>query len=528
MGTSEATILVVDPDAANAARRAVALAGRGRTEVAGTAARGLQEIAAGRPAMCVLADALTPAELGALAVSARRQGVYCLLGADARGPAALELALRTGCNGVLTPDEPATAVDDHAARAAALAAAHRLDRQDFEALRRRYETLQQRCAQQAESFQESQESYYLDLARVMTIISNIMDGIVFVDRGGNVTLLNPVAEDLLGTKAFVAVGRPLRALQGRADLLGVLVADHDRVGSSREVSQTVEVHHNEQDLLYIKCITSRVADYSGQPAGTLTVLKDVTAEYKTDQLKNQYLSIVAHELRTPLTGIKTFSTMMCKGTLGPLTEKQHRVVDSIREQSLRLEQQIDKLINLGHLEAEEYGQDREEFSVAEFTAGLVLPFEQPARDRQIALTFACEGGDDEGLLADRADLRRACQALIENAVKFTSDGGNVDVRVVRARDGGLRFVVKDSGIGIDPRYHRRIFEKFFQVEDPLTRHHGGAGLGLFVAKGIVEAHGSRIEVSSRLGEGAEFSFALPHRAACAAAAAPAADGQAQR
>jgi len=157
----------------------------------------------------------------------------------------------------------------------------------------------------------------------------------------------------------------------------------------------------------------------------------------------------------------------------------------------------------------------------------VLPFEQPARDRQIGLTFACEGADDECLFADRADLRRACQALIENAVKFTTDGGTVDVRVVRARDGGLRFVVKDSGIGIDPRYHRRIFEKFFQVEDPLTRHHGGAGLGLFVAKGIVEAHGSRIEVSSRLGEGAEFSFALPHRTE-SAAAAPATAGQAQR
>ena len=112
------------------------------------------------------------------------------------------------------------------------------------------------------------------------------------------------------------------------------------------------------------------------------------------------------------------------------------------------------------------------------------------------------------LWADRADLRRACQALIENAVKFTPDGGAVQV-VIERRGTEVRFVVRDTGIGIDPRYHRRIFEKFFQVEDPLTRHHGGAGLGLFVAKGIVESHGSRIEVQSQLGRGAEFSFALP-------------------
>jgi signal transduction histidine kinase len=271
--------------------------------------------------------------------------------------------------------------------------------------------------------------------------------------------------------------------------------------------QTVEVHHSEQDLLYIKCITSRVLDYRGQPAGTLSVLKDVTAEFKTDQLKNQYLSIVAHELRTPLTGIKTFSTMMSKGTLGTLTERQQRVCESIREQSLRLEHQIDKLINLGNLESADYGQDREVITVADFAAGLLAPFEQSTRDRRIELTFH-EDSTEHRLFADRADLRRACQALVENAVKFTPDGGHVAVRIETTED-GVRFGVRDDGIGIDPRYQRRIFEKFFQVEDPLTRHHGGAGLGLFVARGIVEAHGSRIEVSSQLGQGADFTFALP-------------------
>jgi PAS domain S-box-containing protein len=361
----------------------------------------------------------------------------------------------------------------------------------------------------------------LGLSRMMTIITNIMDGIVFVDRAGNVTLMNPVAEDLLGAKSFVAIGKPITVLQGRRDLLQTIAADHARMAQQKEVTQTVEVHHNEQDLLYIKCMTSRVHDYRGQPAGVLTVLRDVTAEFKTDQLKNQYLSIVAHELRTPLTGIKTFATMMTKGTLGGLTDRQQRVCESIREQSIRLEHQIDKLINLGNLESADYGQDRELFGIAEFASGLMVPFEQPARDRRIELTFRVADSDAR-LFADRADLRRACQALIENAVKFARDDGRVAVAIEVAGD-GVRFRVSDDGIGIDPRYHRRIFEKFFQVEDPLTRHHGGAGLGLFVARGIVEAHGSRIEVSSQLGQGADFSFALPvQRQTTAAAAVPAA------
>lgn len=380
-------------------------------------------------------------------------------------------------------------------------------RGEVERWRVQSDELRRRCKQQAEKFQETQETFYLDLSRMMTIITNIMDGIVFVDRGGNVTLMNPVAEDLLGMKSFVAIGKPIGLLQGQHELLDALVEDHARLDGRKEVFRTVEVHDGEQDLLYIKCMTSRVDDYRGQPAGTLTVLRDITAEFKTDQLKNQYLSIVAHELRTPLTGIKTFATMMAKGTLGELNDRQGRVCDSIREQSVRLEHQIDKLINLGNLESEDYGQDREVVAMDDFLQGLLLPFEQPARDRRVELTLTCDA-DDAQLFADRADLRRACQALIENAVKFARDDGCVRV-AVESLDDGLRFSVRDDGIGLDPRYQRRIFEKFFQVEDPLTRHHGGAGLGLFVARGIVEAHGSRIEVSSQLGQGADFSFMLP-------------------
>jgi PAS domain S-box-containing protein len=453
-------------------------------------------------------------DLEAIVASVRRTGCPLLLATDQAPPgvADLERALALGCAGVLAPD-----IAD--AQLAALVARLRervgeAERAREEVLRLRFQSdeLRRRCTQQAVRFQESQDTFFLDLSRLMTIITNIMDGIVFVDRGGNVTLMNPAAEDLLGAKSFVAIGRPLASLQGRRDLVQTLAADHERMGSQKEVVQTVEVHHSEQDLLYIKCMTSRVLDYRGQPAGILTVLRDITAEFKTDQLKNQYLSIVAHELRTPLTGIKTFATMMVKGTLGGLSERQQRVCESIREQSVRLEHQIDKLINLGNLESADYGQDREVIPLVEFTAGLLAPFEQPARDRRIDLSFEVVAGD-HSLFADRADLRRACQALIENSVKFARDGGRVEVSIEREGD-GLQFRVRDDGIGIDPRYHRRIFEKFFQVEDPLTRHHGGAGLGLFVARGIVEAHGSRIEVSSQLGRGADFSFGLPvHRQA---------------
>jgi len=508
MATNEATILVADPDPAAARPLAAALTADGFTVVvAPTAATALASLAGGGVQVMTVALTFPLVETDALVSAAVLHGALPLAVGDAGQPAMLQTAMAIGCRGCVDGLAPA------AAGAAVRSALQRQrgvarQREQYQRLRFQYQELRRQCAQQTERFQETQETFFLDLSRMMTIISNIMDGIVFVDRDGNVTLMNPVAEDLLGVRSFLALGKPLAALSGCDDLLRVLVADHRQMADLKEVTQTVEVPHTQQDLLYIKTITSRVLDYRGQVAGILSVLKDVTAEFKSDQLKNQYLSIVAHELRTPLTGIKTFSTMMCKGALGALTERQQRVVESIREQSLRLEHQIDKLINLGHLESDNYGQDREVFPLSDFVTGLIAPFEQPARDRQIELQFAC-AVEDLPLHADRADLRRACQALIENAVKFTADGGKVWVHVRHRADGSVEFAVKDTGIGVDPRYQRRIFEKFFQVEDPLTRHHGGAGLGLFVSRGIVEAHGSRIEVSSRLGQGAEFSFALP-------------------
>lgn len=340
----------------------------------------------------------------------------------------------------------------------------------------------------------------------MAGVGKIMNGVVFLGTDGTVRLMNAVAEDLLDVKSVLAVGRPFRDLQGCAELIQAVAGDLSRLAERAETSRTVEVHHGRQDLLYIKTTTTRVAGHDGSDAGAILVLQDVTEEYKTDQLKNQYLSIVAHELRTPLTGIKTFSTMMSKGTLGPLNDRQKRVVESIREQSLRLEHQIDKLINIGHLDSSDYERDLEVFEVRELVEAAVAPFLQVAEERGIRFSH----GSPQGvyLQADKADLKRALQALIENAVKFTTSGGSTRVEATATQEGVL-FEVRDTGIGIDPRYHRRIFEKFFQVEDPLTRHHGGAGLGLFVAHGVLEAHGSVIQVESELGRGSCFSFCLP-------------------
>ncbi|MFQ5503505.1 MAG: ATP-binding protein [Planctomycetota bacterium] len=379
--------------------------------------------------------------------------------------------------------------------------------ESIQKLKQQVQELKERYIQQSRSFNESQDVFYLDLSRMITIIDNIRDGIIFTDPDGQVTLMNPIAEELLGVKPIVGIGKQLEE-QGSGELVGEIALDQRVAMIEGGVSErTLEIHHTKRDLVYLKLRTTAVTDYKGSFAGILTVIKDVTAEYKSDQMKNQYLSIVSHELRTPLTGIKTFATLLAKGALGELPSSQQKCMDSIREQTLRLEHEVDKLICLGRIESGDFAMDLEIFPVSELLDLVTMPFKQIARDRDIDLVLRLPEVSPM-IEADREDLRRALQALVENAIKFTPNGGQVEISVEEL-EWIVRIHVKDDGPGVDPRYHRRIFEKFFQVEDPLTRHHGGAGLGLSVAQGVAEAHGGTIEVVSEISEGADFITSLP-------------------
>jgi PAS domain S-box-containing protein len=339
----------------------------------------------------------------------------------------------------------------------------------------------------------------------MGIIDNLVDGIVFTDPEGKVILINPAAGRMLGIPSFTALGRTLAEVDGTKTLLSLLAA-HRAVELPEEgiradeslTSGGAEAHYSVQ--------TNEIHDVNRKLSGALSLLRDVSLRKKTEHLQNQFLSIVAHELRTPLTAIKAFATILQKGIHGELPEEQLSMVQSILSQTDRLGHEIDKIINLGRLDASDFSPDTSGVEVRVILKKLATPFQVQANEKQISLV-AEEGPEDLKVLADQRDIRRALQALVENALKFTPEGGSVEIRTVTEPD-AVVFQVRDTGIGVAPEDHEFIFEKFTQLENPLTRQYGGSGLGLSFASGIVRAHGSAIEVESELGEGATFSFRL--------------------
>jgi signal transduction histidine kinase len=226
-----------------------------------------------------------------------------------------------------------------------------------------------------------------------------------------------------------------------------------------------------------------------------------------NQLKSNFISNVSHELRTPLTHIRGYLDLMNEGSLGELSDEQAVALDVMLRSEARLEELIDKMIQFS-LEAT--GQFTLQMKPAIFSEVVDLALKRAkikAENRPITLNV--ELGDEQyQVLMDHEKIQWVVMELVDNAIKFTPTGGSVKVGLEKDAD-FAQFHVIDTGIGISPERLYEIFEPYHQLDGSSTRRYGGIGLGLALVKKIIEAHGSKVEVSSEVGKGTFIKFQLP-------------------
>ncbi|HUG40390.1 MAG TPA: ATP-binding protein [Longimicrobiales bacterium] len=226
-----------------------------------------------------------------------------------------------------------------------------------------------------------------------------------------------------------------------------------------------------------------------------------------NRAKGNFLSIMSHELRTPLSAIIGYADLMDRGVAGAVTEQQVKFLGRIRASSNHLLQIIEEILAFASTEAGEEDVHAERTTLDELIGGVLTVAEPLARDTP--LDFIAEVDDPAlELVTDTRKVRQILLNLISNAFKFTREG---EIRLRAGRDGGDRvvFAVQDTGVGIPEDRLATIFEKFWQVEDPMTRRAGGTGLGLAVARAFAELLGGTIEVRSAVGAGSVFTLRLP-------------------
>lgn len=340
-------------------------------------------------------------------------------------------------------------------------------------------------------------------------IDSIPDPVFIFDAAGGVLSVNKEAEAQLGAVMAPGATEPLAAVEPALRELLHRVRAHVLSGKGayvpKDFTEAVPVKATEGERYLLPRATSVYGD-SGSIEGATVILQDVTRLRRFDELKNDVVATVAHEFRTPLTSLRMAVHLCLEGVVGPLTEKQADLLHAAREDCERLQRIIDDLLDLARLQSGRIEMRKLLLSVENLVAGAVADLRSTAQQRGVILTTEISPLAPEKVVADPERIGLVFANLIGNAIRHTPEGGTVTVGVATAGP-FARFEVKDSGPGIPKEHQRDIFQRFFRVPGSAA---GGAGLGLSIAKEIVEAHGGDIGMESELGHGCTFYFTLPH------------------
>ena len=260
----------------------------------------------------------------------------------------------------------------------------------------------------------------------------------------------------------------------------------------------------------VATMQARISSLESQLAEASRVNAELEAR---DSLKTQFLSNISHDLRTPLTAIITHAEILRDGILGELTDRQRESVSGVIGGGRQLLAMVGEILTYARGAA-----DQLTLSLSEFEIGVVMEQVSALNESLIArkrlrLDLEIEEGIPP-LHADREQVAHILGNLLGNAISFTPAGGRVWIAACCTDDGGakeLRIEVGDTGIGIAPEHHDLVFREFDQVDASPSRQHHGTGLGLTIAQKLVELHGGRIWLQSRLGEGSRFYFTLPYQ-----------------
>ncbi|MBA4370196.1 MAG: hypothetical protein C0418_01280 [Coriobacteriaceae bacterium] len=342
--------------------------------------------------------------------------------------------------------------------------------------------------------------------RAEAILAGASDGIVVFAPDDLVTYMNPAAAEMLGPVAHQAVGKTvsLDELLGTEpvrsdDLLG-LAEPATPTGQTREVTLSEPVHR----VLEVR--TNPVTDRGGQAIGTVASLHDVTAEREIAMMKNEFVSMVSHELRTPLTSIKGYVDLIVDGEAGEINEIQREFLTIVQENSDRLVSLINDLLDISRIESGRIHLKLEPIDVADLMADVADTFRIAAESAGISLEMKSARGLPRAK-GDRDRVGQVLMNLVSNAIKYSPGGGSVTMSAARRAD-SVVLEVKDTGMGVAAEDIGHLFDKFYRVDNSLTREIGGTGLGLSVCKSIVELLGGRIWARSRPGQGSTFGFTL--------------------
>ncbi len=335
------------------------------------------------------------------------------------------------------------------------------------------------------------------------IVENIADAIIVCDAAGRIELLNKTAEEILGVTEAEALGQPIEASIRDERIAGMLRASRP----PEESSPYLQLTHNGRPV-YVRPILSDVRTAAGERRGRVLILQDVTQFKELDKMKSDFMAAVSHEFRTPLTSITMGVDILRQQLIGPLTPQQEELLTASKQDCDRLTKLVRDLLQLSKLESGKIEFREEELDLRRVIASAIQPLLLPFKEKGVDLRVVVPDHLPK-FLGDEQQFSWVVSNLVGNALRYTPGGGSVEIRAEVGANGFLVVGVRDTGRGIAPEHLKNIFDKFVQVKQAFDATPGSVGLGLSIAKEIIEAGGGRIWAESAPGKGSTFSFELP-------------------
>ncbi|RJP81376.1 MAG: hybrid sensor histidine kinase/response regulator [Desulfobacteraceae bacterium] len=340
-------------------------------------------------------------------------------------------------------------------------------------------------------------------SRMGVLVNQLSGGVMATDTRKRIALANPAFLKMIDYFGQDVIGRQVSEVFQNESIERMI--DQALAMSTETISDFTKELDFGKNILSVRCIPFR--DRLNRNLGTITVMYDITALKKIDQLKTDFVNMVAHEIRSPLNSIAMQLKVILDGLAGAVTEKQKEILDRASKKINALSNLSTELLDLAKIESGLITQEKEEFQIGSLLEDQVAFFQQAAVAKGISLELDAVPGLPP-VLANKRNMEEVFSNLITNAIHYTPENGKISILAVAVKK-HLCVSITDTGFGIPSEDLPKIFDRFYRVKNEKTRYITGTGLGLPIVKSILDAHNGKIRVESEPDKGSTFYVYLP-------------------
>ncbi len=361
---------------------------------------------------------------------------------------------------------------------------------------------------ETERLRKEREESLLEVAfertRLKTIINSIRDGVIVVNREGESVYCNQAALKLLNI-SFLPIGIPI--IEHFPPDIVSLIVDNFLSRESQTNSFTIELNTNPEQNTFIEATISPVPQSDNKLSGIVIVLTNITEFKKLELAKSQFVSMVAHELKAPIAATIGFLDILTKPEI-KVDDSQR--MDFLKRSHFRLDSlllMINDLLDISRMEMNKVAKEIKDISFEDIITDILMLLKIEIDKKQVEVTFK-NSAKKTVIRADQNEIHRLLLNLLSNAVKYNEEKGKISIGLSEEAS-HILLRVEDTGIGMKPEEHKKLFSEFFRAKNEKTKNIHGTGLGLSIVKRIIESYDGKIECQSKYGEGSTFLIYFP-------------------